>query len=189
MLLWLQARKRIAMILSAPSASPAFNPYLPLVGRLFDVLLSAGAPGTTIEICNRTLAELAHCSAGAIPAALRRLEADGYIERVVTSQGSLIVVTERSDMPDRNWAAALPESTETPDRPAERSEQRSAMADPPRPPTWNQHESHEQQQRTRESLLGELIAAGAATVLAAPAAISSPRSDSRVRCCCSCDSC
>jgi hypothetical protein len=173
---------RITMALSHPSATTTliFNPYLPLVGRLLDVLLTYGPPGTAIETCNRTLAQLADCSAGAIPAALRRLEADGYIERVVTTHGSLIVVTERSgmldrsptasscdqDMPDRCLAAPSPEAIETPDRPVERSEERSSMADPPEPPTWNQHESHEQQPCARESLFGELIAAGAVRTVA-----------------------
>src|SRR6185295_15679902 len=138
-----------------------FNPYLPLVGRLLDVLLIYGPPGTAIETCNRTLAQLAYCSAGAIPAALRRLEADGYIERVTTPHGSLIVVTERSgmldrspaasssdqDIPDRCWDAPSPDAIETPDRSSAAISERSGMADPPlHPPIWNQHESYQQQQ-------------------------------------------
>jgi CTP-dependent riboflavin kinase len=77
----------------SPTVTHTFNPYLPLVGRLLDVLLMYGPPGTAIETCNRTLARQAQCSAGAIPATLRKLETDGYIERVVTAHGSLIVVT------------------------------------------------------------------------------------------------
>ena len=139
------------MVLSHPSATACltFNPYLPLPGRLLDVLLTFGPPGEAIETCNRNLAQLAHCSAGALPGALRRLEADGYIERVVTTHGSLIVVTERSGMPDRSptpftcdqvcdqnmpdryQAVPPPTPIETPDRLAERSAERSGMADPP----------------------------------------------------------
>jgi hypothetical protein len=61
-----------------------FNPYLPLPGRLLQVLAAAAPLGTAIETCNRNLARLAHCSAGAVPGALRTLEADGHIERVTT---------------------------------------------------------------------------------------------------------
>jgi hypothetical protein len=151
----------MALSHSSTTAALSFNPYLPLPGRLLEVLLSAAALGTAIQTCNRTLAQLAHCSAGAIPAALRTLEADGYIERVTTSHGSLIVVSERSgitdrsptthasdqDMADRCRIAASSSLSATPDRPDERSAQRSAMPDPPlHPPVWKQHDSQEQQQ-------------------------------------------
>src|SRR4051812_26413709 len=83
-----------------------FNPFLPTVGRVLEVLMHAGPPGSTIQVCNRDLARRVQCSASAIPGALRTLEAKGLVERVTTARGSLIVVLDRSGMPDRSDSAA-----------------------------------------------------------------------------------
>jgi hypothetical protein len=157
---------------SATGHVALFNPYLPLPGRLLEVLASYGPAGTSIETCNRDLARAAQCSAGAVPGALRTLEADGHIERVTTARGSLIMLTERSGMadrssaasqrdqhmPDRSLEAGSAEPIETPDRSNERSGERSAMADPPTPPIRYKHD-HEQQQQlgAREVLRQRLI--------------------------------
>ena len=53
------------------TTSVAFNPYLPAIGRVLEVLRSYG-PGATIEINNRDLASAAGCSPGRIPALLRK---------------------------------------------------------------------------------------------------------------------
>lgn len=159
-----------------------FNPYLPLPGRVLEVLGLYGPAGTAIETCNRDLARAAGCSAGAIPAALRTLEADGHIERVTSPRGSLIVVTDRSGMADRSVAAsesdqrildrpiAPPPATpnETPDRPTARTDDRSVMADPPHTPLYGISTIAQQQQHGgREALWKALKAAGAADRVAA----------------------
>jgi hypothetical protein len=50
-----------------------------LAGRLLAALASIGPAGTTIETSNRDLARQAGCCAGAVPSALRTLEANGAI--------------------------------------------------------------------------------------------------------------
>jgi hypothetical protein len=141
-----------------------FNPYLPLPGRLLQVLASYGPPGTTIETCNRDLAQAAQCSAGAVPGALRTLEADGHIERITSPRGSLIVLSERSGMPDRletrqtsdqhmadrSIGGRSANPIETPDRSSERSTERSAMPDPPTPPIRKKHDLAQQQPHARD---------------------------------------
>ena len=166
------------------AGSVTFNPYLPLPGRVLEVLGSYGPAGTAIETCNRDLARAASCSAGAIPATLRTLEADGYIERVTSPRGSLIVVTDRSGMADRSVAALesdqrildrpiAPESAnpnETPDRPTTRTDERSVMPDPPHTPLYGISTIAQQQQQQaggREPLWNALKAAGAADRVAA----------------------
>ncbi len=70
----------------------AFNPYLPAIGRVLEVLRRYG-PGATIEISNRDLADAAGMqSAGHIPQLLRQLVKHKQIERVTTPRGSLIMV-------------------------------------------------------------------------------------------------
>jgi DNA-binding MarR family transcriptional regulator len=159
-----------------------FNPFLPLPGRLLEVLASYGPVGTAIETCNRDLARAAQCSASAIPGALRTLEARNYIERITSPRGSLIMLTERSGMADRSGApqrsdqpcadrrveAGSANPTETPDRSNERSAERSAMPDPPTPPIRYKHDQAQQQQLgARGSLWLALTAAGAAEQVAA----------------------
>src|SRR5262245_57433025 len=103
------------------TSAALFNPYLPAIGRVLHILRSYGPAGTTIQICNRDLARAALCSAGAIPAILKRLEVDGMIERVTSHQGSLISVVDQT--PDRiptrsegDQESDRANRTETPDR-------------------------------------------------------------------------
>lgn len=155
-------------------AAPAFNPYLPAIGRVLEVLAALAPLGTAIETCNRDLAAAVGLrSAGTIPGVLRTLEADGYIERVTTPRGSLIVVLNRSGMrdriqtrsrmPDRSQAPATAIPNETPDRSPDAGDERSAMADPPlHPPIRYQHASDSAQQLgARAPLFQALIDAGA----------------------------
>jgi DNA-binding MarR family transcriptional regulator len=137
----------------------SFNPTLEVPGRVLEVLASCAPIGTLIEAVNRDLSEAVQCSPGSVPRALRYLEQKGWIERVTSPRGSLIMVTERSGMADRSPRASQrdqymadrsievgsAEVTETPDRSTERSAERSAMADPPTPPIRYQHDQHEQQ--------------------------------------------
>jgi len=137
----------------------AFNPFLPTIGRVYQVLLDAVRIGETIETTNRELAEAAQCSASAIPDILRELESRRYIERITSGRGSLIVVAERSPMTDRSDSdQSCDQKTdrssdrqsersvmgdrlsraETPDRSSDRQSERSDMSDPPlHPPIWN----------------------------------------------------
>lgn len=138
------------------TAGVTFNPFLPAIGRVYQVLLDAAPAGETIETNNRKLAEAAQCSAGTIPGILRDLEALEYIERVTGSRGSLILVVDRSNMFDRSFTAsgcdqesdrqpsAPPIDQEsdrlnrsnTPDRSAGQVRNRSTMADPPHTPLY-----------------------------------------------------
>lgn len=76
-------------------ALPRVNPYtppVPTIGRLLDLLLSYGPPGTLIETNNRAIAKALGQSLGQIPDLLRRLEADGHITRITHTRGTLIEV-------------------------------------------------------------------------------------------------
>lgn len=124
-----------------------FNPYLPAIGRVLEVLRGYGPAGTTIELTNRDLSTAAACSAGSLPGILRSLEARGHIERVTSPRGSLIVVRsdQRSDQhADRSFnpsgcdqshdrffgAINATDAIETPDR----SESADQDSDPPHTP-------------------------------------------------------
>ena len=165
------------------TTSVAFNPYLPAIGRVLEVLRSYGPNGTTIEINNRDLASAASCSAGRIPALLRTLEADGMIERATGTRGSLLVVLERSTMVDRSEIdqdvdrmemryssdqdVDRPIVTVLPDR-SESVEQSDQHVDPPCIPNKVLSMSDQQQQlvRGREALWDALRAANAAPIVA-----------------------
>ena len=102
-----------------PSATAAvtFNPFLPAIGRVYQVLCDAAPAGATIEINNRDLAAAAGLqSAGHIPRLLRQLETKGYIERIADRGGSLIVVTDRSRMRDHDAADRAGDPAGDPDR-------------------------------------------------------------------------
>lgn len=124
------------------TATITFNPYLPAIGRVLQVLQSYGPSGATLQICNRDLARAADCSAGRIPALLRTLEADERIERVTSAQGSLIVVLG-GDLPIVDRPAPSDQGIVDRSGPDSASE-RSGMVDPPTPP--NRYKQHEQQQ-------------------------------------------
>lgn len=141
----------------------AFNPFLPAIGRVYQVLCDSAPIGAIIETNNRELADAAGLSsAGHLPRLLRDLEALGYIERVTSGRGSLITVTPRSPMRDHAFTASgcdpesdqpsaqpaadpmwdQPNPIETRDRSSVRIGGRSRMADPPlHPPGWN-HDSY-----------------------------------------------
>lgn len=56
-----------------------FNPYLPAIGRVLQVLQSYGLDGTAIQITKSELARAAQCSASKIPDLLIALESDGRL--------------------------------------------------------------------------------------------------------------
>lgn len=102
-----------------------FAPYQSPCGRVLHVLQAMVAPGETIQIVNRDLAIAAQCSAGSIPTILRTLERDGWIERVTSTQGSLVLLVDQSL--DR---AARAERRSTFDRiPARSNVDRAEVAD------------------------------------------------------------
>lgn len=74
-----------------------FNPYLPAIGRLYDVLAALAPTGETITATNRELADMAGVSAGYVPTLLRQLVRDGHIERITSPTGSLLVMHTRCD--------------------------------------------------------------------------------------------
>jgi len=144
-----------------------FNPYLPAIGRVLEVLAASAPVGTTIETTNRALAEGAGLrSASQIPLILRKLEEKNYIERVTTPRGSLIVVTERSGMADRSFVASESDQgfadrsvaadreipNEMPDRSSGRSIERSTMADPPHTPLYGTQESFDQEEESARAI-------------------------------------
>jgi len=157
--------------IGADESTNAFNPYLPAIGRVLEVLRSYGPSGTTVEICNRDLAASAGCSAGRIPALLRQLEADDMIERVTGPRGSLIMVSDQH-VDRSNSALACDQesdrrSTADPSIPNQMLDRSAAAVvsdqfiDPPHTPLYGiQHESSQQQHaRGRESLYDAILAA------------------------------
>jgi hypothetical protein len=140
------------------------------------VLATAAPIGTPLPMKNRDLAEqIGYQSASPIPAILRKLEALGYIERITTARGSLIVVLHRSDMPDRWFEASqsdlyMPDRSieaqsanpiETPDRSpaapaatADRSGERSAPT-PPTPPQQDAADSAATQDRVETACMDD----------------------------------
>jgi hypothetical protein len=155
---------------SATLSVAPFNPYLPAIGRVLQVLTSLAPAGSTIQINNRDLAEAADLkSAGHIPRLLRQLEAHGRIERVTSSQGSLIVVVDAALIPhaDQPFIASQsdpdqdqPDVMETRDQLCMGAPALIPHADPPTPPIRYKHDHDQQQPRGHESLRQKLIAAG-----------------------------
>ncbi|MBK9711588.1 MAG: hypothetical protein IPO81_09730 [Kouleothrix sp.] len=152
--------------------SVTFNPFLPAIGRVYDVLLRAGPTNTTIQTTNRELAVLAQLkSPSQIPGILRKLEAQGLIERITEARGSLIVVTDRSDMADRSFCpsdsdqgvtdrstnAQSANPNEMPDRSIGVESERSDMIDPPPTPLYGRDlESYQEEESARA--IGDAIA-------------------------------
>lgn len=110
------AHSTIAPVTASVTDDADFPPYLPPCGRVLYVIQRLAAPGETIEIGNRDLAAAAQCSAGSIPAILRTLERDGWIERATSPRGSLIARIDQH---------------------ADRSRGRSDSRSPPHPPYGN----------------------------------------------------
>ena len=76
--------------------SVTFEAYSSPCQRVLYVLRAWMTPGETMQIVNRDLAIAAQCSAGSIPTILRTLERDGWIERVTSTQGSLVLLVDQS---------------------------------------------------------------------------------------------
>lgn len=139
------------------TGSVTFNPYLPAIGRVYEVL-QRWSIGGQIECTNRDLADAAGLrSAGHIPAMLRQLERDGLIVRVASAKGTLIELIPESDQPGIA-SGCDPESDQT-DGVATRDQAsaveiaRSAMTDPPPAPphmVLTQDSMQQQQQHARD---------------------------------------
>lgn len=115
-----------------------FPPYLPPCGRVLHVIQALAAPGEAIQLSNRDLAAAAQCSAGSIPTILRMLERDGWIERVTSTRGSLVLrIDQHADRSHRRSVSdqhvdRLPERS-TSDQLTDRSESADSAAVRDRP--------------------------------------------------------
>lgn len=166
---------------SSASTNDTFNPYLPAIGRVLQVLHALAPIGTTIEVNNRDLASAAGLrSAGHIPRLLRKLESEGHIERVTSPQGTLIMVVDAAPLiphagsifsalgSDPEWdQPEIGDPTrdqqnpmETRDQSEIRTDERSRMSDPPCTPNMVLSMSSQQQQlvRGREALYNAILA-------------------------------